>query len=636
MDVRSEWLPANGGRIEGTSPLTTHLALPALLVREAVQNSWDARDPERTDPVSFSVVGRTLRGPDLQVLRSLLPLDGLPGFVDDEADGGSRSPAETLATDEVDILVIADRGTVGLLGPTRNVPWPDPRRLGNAWPSSTPRFANFIRNSGRAPSEMGRGDGGSYGLGKSVLWRASRCGTILVHSRTTDADGNSCDRLIGSVLGDPHEDEDHLYTGRHFVGAAAEDDPNLIEPVVGDLARAVVADLGLPPYDGFGTTIVIVAPRFRGLENMIDVRDSLRWHCWPHLVPGIRSDTSGPDMVASVGWENTDLSPRDLADDIELQPYADALRDALVDRSRASGEPVLDIEIECGRPRKHLGWLRLREADSRENVAHISDIASRAGEDGEREPIVPFGVPYGHVAFIRREPLLLVTYRSLPHVEQADRHYGGVFLSAEDEMVERSLTASEPPAHDDWIHEQVDRTHSKDYRKRFVKRTVEELRTAMRRFGKALEPEPAASSGAADLSRRVTSGLDRLGGAGGAVSRRKGAGAGVGGTSGPLVGLTAHPERRRDLVDFTEHYLTVSLTPSAGRFRVTASASARDSDGVVPTSEPDGIVVLWDTPAGEIESASIEVDDPEQLGLLIRVRGDARVRPNVRAEQVLP
>ena len=57
-----------GGRIEGASPLSGRLGLSTLLVREAVQNSWDARDDNRGGkPVDFRIDGWDLDGDELEL-----------------------------------------------------------------------------------------------------------------------------------------------------------------------------------------------------------------------------------------------------------------------------------------------------------------------------------------------------------------------------------------------------------------------------------------------------------------------------------------------------------------------------------------------------------------------------------------
>lgn len=648
MDVRSEPVPSQGGRLEGISPLSSHHDLASLLVRETVQNTWDARDPLRAvAPVRYVAEGCTFSGTRMELLRDLLPLRELGGFPETSQDaaedgdevGRFRSPEIVLSgSDSVDVLVLSDRNTVGLCGPTRSGTSWDPFRLGRAWPGAAKRFANFVRNTGRARRNTGRGEGGSYGIGKAVIWRASSCSTVLIHTRTTDKQGNAVDRVIGTAFGQTFDRDNRQYTGRHFTGMVASDDDDLVEPVEGEQAQRIAAELGLPAYeeDQFGTSIVIVAPRLleHGEAGMLRIRDALRWHAWPHLAAGVRPDHDSPDIISTVTWDGLDLSPGPVEDDIELQPYVDALRDALTGTARPDHDPPLDFEAVCGRPRQHLGWTRLRPALSTENAFHATAEPPRE-EHEERNgddlpgPAAPMATPYGGVALIRREPLLLVKYERLSVPETSNRHYGGVFLSADEPIIEEALTAAEPPAHDDWIFEQVDPAHSRDYRPRFVKRTIEEVRQHLRTFGREMAPPATAGAGAVQLSSRLSRGFQQPGGRGG--RRREQPRPGGGGRRDPSA-LTVQlaPLEHRSTADGAEHRLEVTVTPPAEQMRLIARAVARDSEGAMDIGED--IAFWWETSAGTTEGSELIVGQSDQVVLTIRVARDARVRPSVRAE----
>ena len=85
------------------------------------------------------------------------------------------------------------------------------------------------------------------------------------------------------------------------------------------------------------------------------------------------------------------------------------------------------------------------------------------------------------MALIRREPLLLVRYEPIGGPDDAATDVG-VFLSADDPEVEEALTKAEPPAHDDWIHKIVPKEHTRDHRRTFAKRTIEEIKRARMAF----------------------------------------------------------------------------------------------------------------------------------------------------------
>ncbi len=119
-----------------------------VLVREAVQNCWDAK--QANSPRVRVVIGRTTLDQDsVSFLRNQVLVDPPPGLrLDDEMRGGMQT------------LYFADFGTHGLAGPTRADRPGEPRD-----------FVDFIRNIGQPPDkDFG---GGSFGYGKAAFYIAS-------------------------------------------------------------------------------------------------------------------------------------------------------------------------------------------------------------------------------------------------------------------------------------------------------------------------------------------------------------------------------------------------------------------------------------------------------------------------------
>lgn len=650
--ARSEKMPPNGGRIEGASMLGGRLSLASLLVRESVQNTWDARDDERGDrPVLFEMHGMKLLGEELDHIRGLLPVKDLKGFGRrslNSQEVGTLHPQAALESDDLSILIVADRNTVGLCGPTRSgLRW-DPVRRGRQLNRGQQRFANFIRNSGRASTDMKHGDGGAFGVGKSALWMASQCGTILVHSRTTDHQGNPTQRFIASIHGDHFFDGEHEYTGRHFVGI---EDGQVIEPLVGAAAEEAARGLKLPSYeyDGEqvdGTTVVIVAPRisFDWQTEMLRIRDAVRWQVWPKLVAGARPSAGGrPDMEVRLRWNNNEISVPNPLDDPEIRPYAKTLLECV--NERRSDEVERDIEVRCGRPKKLLGHLKFRSGGVPDaNAFHLtmseeSLLASAEVADGrdsstvDAEPTVNFERPWGQIAWIRRDPLLLVKYDAIGGPEAAGEEVG-VFLSADDPDVEESLTKAEPPAHDDWIFQSVPKDHPQDHRKTFAKKTIQEISRGKRGLLASYRSADPGTQGGGEryVSQQIS---DRLvGGLGGGLAPR-GASPSRGGTAkGPRATLSlvrTDQDGSESLHELEVRFDGMGPTPVPAR--VEASGTGRDSTGAMAV---DGLLSFeWLGPDGRL------VPGPELAGafgdgsratLVVRVTGQLRVRPRVTVE----
>lgn len=107
------------------------LGLLETLVREAVQNSWDAKDILSDSPVTFGMVGWTLNTKQREVLQKR---------IFKHCPSGDNLPLlnHLQSAEKLTALAIYDRGTVGLGGPTR---------ADVSTNSDGPRdFVDFLRN----------------------------------------------------------------------------------------------------------------------------------------------------------------------------------------------------------------------------------------------------------------------------------------------------------------------------------------------------------------------------------------------------------------------------------------------------------------------------------------------------------
>ena len=168
--------------------------LAERLVREALQNSLDARDGQQTVHVRFAFSGHrhALSVDDAQrYLRDLHPhlhcLD--PVNVDDGAVQGTYVPS-AVAEQPMQFLTIEDSGTTGLVGDTD----------GNPGDVEGNNFWGFFRSIGISPK--GEDDAGSWGLGKWVFPDASLIRSFIALTRR----GNeSRDLLMGMSIVKTHQ-----------------------------------------------------------------------------------------------------------------------------------------------------------------------------------------------------------------------------------------------------------------------------------------------------------------------------------------------------------------------------------------------------------------------------------------------
>jgi hypothetical protein len=247
------------------------------LVREAAQNSWDARAGDRD--VTFRIELRRL-GESAPSWKSAL------GGGPEEA---SVDGFEAATSADSWVLLVSDRGTVGLGGPTRASKRPAKGERND--------FVQFLRNVGEPrDTELG---GGTYGFGKGIFYRVSGVRTILADTRIT-ASGGITHRLMGASLGrDFYGPDDRRYTGRHWWGKPG--DEGVPDPLEGEEAAEMARLLELPSFEGSetGTTVVVLGVDL-GLRDTQDdesedvqrtpydagvhLASSMLWHLWPKFV----------------------------------------------------------------------------------------------------------------------------------------------------------------------------------------------------------------------------------------------------------------------------------------------------------------------------------------------------------------
>jgi hypothetical protein len=409
-----------------------------VLVREAAQNSWDARDG--SGPVEFRIDIRRI-GERCDAWRGrLLPLPAAETGINLE---------ECLSPDS-HLLVVSDRRTVGLGGPLR---------AGQREATGeSPDFVQFVRNVGE-PSDHEFG-GGTYGFGKGIFYRLSDAATILVDTMTGSV-GQSRRRLMGAALGHSWFDGDQRYTGRHWWGSIAADD--VPDPLLGATADAVAGELGLPDFaDGrTGTNIVIVGadlgvtgdePELRRRtpeEAATFLASSILWHLWPKFFP----DGEGRSMTFAVAVDGHEVvvpSPDELD---EFRPFVESLS-------------VL---------REGQGIPHTRTIPPRESGRFALSLAS-AGSGPTRRLVSaarPFEGPARHVARMRVAELIVDYVPGPPHPDPLLR-YGGVFKASEG--ADRAFAAAEPPTHDDWVEKGLQGTVRGVVQgaRRFVLRQIED------------------------------------------------------------------------------------------------------------------------------------------------------------------
>ncbi len=182
--------PNDGGRDYGNSNVWSFDPGLDVFVREVLQNARDAapstssREPVR---VRFRLI--TLAGDDLEAYRAAVKWADLESHLKASASG--KQKFNTLLADglrrvekddELVLMLVEDEGTTGLTGPE----------------TGSGAFTALCRNNLDSNKGTDAGAGGAFGLGKAVLWRASRLSTVLFNSNLkTPEGGKDRNRLFG-------------------------------------------------------------------------------------------------------------------------------------------------------------------------------------------------------------------------------------------------------------------------------------------------------------------------------------------------------------------------------------------------------------------------------------------------------
>lgn len=471
LDLDSEPYQARGNMAaDGAEKVlgTPTLDRLRVLIRETVQNSFDAWDKERCPRPRYSFHMRTLDSNQRRNLSSSL-LRELP-----DNDGDRTLFEAMLSREELWCYEISDSGTTGLGGPVRA----DASRT----EGEDPDFVDFMRNMG-SPRDKTCG-GGTYGYGKSSLFLASQCRTILVYSKCR-TNGGVDDRFMGFHLGRSYFTDSTRYTGRHWWGRMAVD--GIADPVTGGAAVDAARLIGIPNRDSSatGTSIVVLDPHLDGksAKQVVNtVHETLLWYFWPKMM---ENGARGPFMEFQI---ELDGEPIKMLHPVEFPPldaYVSAMK-----TFRSEETDNICVDIKCHRPKQKLGRLSISRVLRKKRVFL---------DTGDDDSLVP---ERSHHVALMRPAELVVKYQVGPEIADEKIEYGASFVC--DKEVERAFALAEPPAHDDWIYANMPKGSQE---KTFV-------RVALKRIDESLKEQiiPAPDQPGGDVAiTPLGAAADRLG-----------------------------------------------------------------------------------------------------------------------------
>lgn len=403
-------------------------------VREVLQNANDqGLDNGKPVEVTFRFV--TLTGEDKQkFLESLGWRDELGPRIREVASTDQGRGYEGVVKrindlkNPLRLLLVEDRNTTGLTGD---------------WDEDS-NYAALVRDE-LFSSKQEDTAGGSYGLGKSVLWTFSGASTVVFNSYLAEGERKDhSPRLIARSKLPTHEHGSATYQGAGWLcQPTVTDDGMRPESLWGSTAAKLSDRLNIDRPSVSGTTAMVVDYRDPTRDERPDVKElaeqfveaSVKYF-WPAIDRG--------DLEVTVETEDATIEA-DLDSVPAIRPFVECYaarfdeRDSLKSPGDVAG---LDIPVDVP-PR----------ADGTETPNGTVRLASRLASPADDDT-------YLNTVALFRGSGMVVKYYDQNRVAYGDRNFHAVLAAGEarsedqssdsDREIDRFLRFAEPPEHDEW------------------------------------------------------------------------------------------------------------------------------------------------------------------------------------------
>lgn len=387
------------------------------------------------------------------------------------------------------LLRIDDYGTTGLRGQEANDDQP---------------FAALVRDNLNSAKETTTA-GGTFGLGKAVLWRCSDISTVLFASHIPDGDRGTRERFIGKTELTWHELDGRQYAGPGWFAEpetknSAWDADHLTEALY---LRRLPPPGGVDPRQPFGTSILIVGFRDPQSEAggetsglLEKLAQAAAVNFWPAIIWG-RLSVSLARIVDDRAVEQVPLDPRKY-----VPEFCEALErhreDRVVERLAEPGDVIrLPVNITVPGTSADVGGF-LPHVELQAQALLLVRLAE-SDEDGVRRKINTVALVRGRGMITRYwlQAGIVVGARPFHAIVLA----GGAVASDTHQLaVEQFLRLSEPPAHNAW-------TFNEELREKYQRGSSARLKEfhhgITQALGEAIKPVAAGEEGGPDELKRL-------------------------------------------------------------------------------------------------------------------------------------
>jgi RNA polymerase primary sigma factor len=441
----------DGQRVLGEAASSSFNPTVGIIIREGGQNIRDSRRKgEKTVQANFRV--ERLRGEALEQFLAALHFDQLRPHIDAASKGKGKQAAvlrkaleKLQSSAELTLLRIEDVNGIGLLG--------EEYGEGN--------YSALVRNV--MDTDKPEGAGGSHGLGKSTIQRASALGTVLFCSNLSEPEPGSADRqqrLVGRVslpwhrIPDSNGDEE--FAGPGWFGVP--------DPTRKGTARSIYAGtelcrrLRIDRPEQSGTTVLVVGAHDPSgqIDDPVKMATEISIAAAENFFAALIKRGEEPPIM-SVSVQVVDVLPdgteKVLHDEVVdpsvlMNPLVDLLHKdrelQTVDELQESGD-VVRRTVELRVPK------RLEEPNKHAPVTHDAVLLVRQASAEEMEH------PYINSVVLVRGALMKVKKLKPSGLGAGVRPFFAMVLAGEaaatdtnDRFAELFLRMAEPPSHESW------------------------------------------------------------------------------------------------------------------------------------------------------------------------------------------
>ena len=367
-----------------------------ILLREAIQNSFDAREVQIVIDNKTQQKVKKHKILDFKIRAFHFTTENVL-FINNSFRNENRNNyfckniAPFLSEEKINIE-LTDLNTIGLIG----VP-------GLTDKKQHQNFANFVYYTGDSKEE-GSVSGGSYGFGKAAYYLYSDVRTIIVYSRIKkDTDYQS--RLIAISM------DERIDIGRCWWGIKKKSDfgdESFAAPVIGPEADVVANGIGFIPFnqEQSGTKILILNAKPRGVAthengNPKSIDDIIKYDIPAYLVHWYWNKIIANKIVFSVEYDGKQI---EIDNPLEVYPYDcffKAYKRLLsIKKGEIKSDSKRGIKIDFERPKVSLGIASIEKTIPKK--AKYADLIATLDTS---QPLVVFMRGIGNIVYYNKYSL---------------------------------------------------------------------------------------------------------------------------------------------------------------------------------------------------------------------------------------